>query len=653
MQKNLPATIARVQGLRGLVLRHTKSVWHDIPKTNSLQIPEFYVSAKQLANLNLHPSDVRSEEVGFQKARGFCWVTVQEMFIAQPCTSNNLCELPTKTHIIPVPNFFVSILSIPKFKATVFGKIYRSIKSPSESLFDRFPSPIPIISGTEDEKDKPQFLQPNRKATEKHPYEHLYGLLYPPTEAFMAEQIPQSAELRPYQKVGVEFLVNQPHALLADDMGLGKTAQCSVALAVLRRTERVGRTLIICPKALIHQWIAEAERWGGIYAHPVRGNPTERKYIWEDQSPRVLVTTPNLVQRDASQLTDTNFDLVICDDVGTLKNPNSQTTRTIRAIKRNRSWCLSGTPMENKPEDLLNVMEFVKPKLFNSLERQNIPNTSEVQNRIKPYFLRRRKKDILKDLPEKINVGPISLELEGKQEKAYRDLEKLEWSELQKQNIQINKIHIFSIISKLLHLCNHYEQESTKADIVEDRLEEVFSEDSETKCVLFSRWTKTLDYLDKRYKRFSPLVYHGSLSETARRNVLKSFSVEKQRRLLMISTKAGARGLNLQHANYVFHFDRTWNPVDEMQAEDRCWRLGQKKNVFVYRFIAKDTIEERVHEVLSKKQRDFIKYVDSMSEDTDALVEVEWTIEELVGLLKPREIQNEVARNSANDSIGV
>ncbi len=282
----------------------------------------------------------------------------------------------------------------------------------------------------------------------------------------------------------------------------------------------------------------------------------------------------------------------------------------------------------------MNVMEYVKPGLFSAKERINSPSQSIVQKRIAPYFLRRRKKDILKELPPKVPVGPIELELESEQARTYALVEAQEWDALESQNLKIEKIHIFAILNKLLQICNYYQNHSAKADLVQDRIDEIFESDPTVKAIIFSRWVDTLRFLEERLRKHKPLIYHGQLSDSARKSVLERFKSEN--RLLLISTKAGARGLNLQEANYVFHFDRTWNPVDEMQAEDRCWRMGQTRGVFVYRFLAVNTIEQRVHEILTKKQNLFTKYVDSMVEDTDMLVSADWSIEELIGLLKPR-----------------
>jgi SNF2 family DNA or RNA helicase len=397
--------------------------------------------------------------------------------------------------------------------------------------------------------------------------------------------------LRDYQKVGVEFLVSREHALLADDMGLGKTAQCSIAIAVLRRSERIGRTLIICPRALIRQWEQEAKHWAGLHITTIDGTPVMRKRLWES-FPGVLMATPNIVLNDADVLSKCHFDLVVCDDVSMLKNPGRITT-AIRNLPRKRSWCLTGTPLENRPEDFTNVMQFVYPGLFSAAERERAPSSAKIQQKVRPYFLRRRKIDCLKELPPKQFIGPIELPLEGAQLQAYRYAERQkweEWEELQGAGIKPNKQHVFTLINALLQVCNFIDKptrQSVKAEAMRERIEITLdTERTDVKAIVFSRYVKTLHFLKQEFSAFGPQVYHGGLSDRERQNVLDEFRTKG--RLLLMSTKAGSPGLNLQEASYVFHFDSSWNPVDEMQAED-----------------------------------------------TDTLAATQWSLDELIGLLRP------------------
>lgn len=473
---------------------------------------------------------------------------------------------------------------------------------------------------------------------ERNPFYEIYDLLYPPPDDFASlNNIPLFQELKPYQKVGVVFLYERDNALLADDMGLGKTAQCSIAIAILRRMERIQSVLVICPRSVIRQWEVEARRWGGFHPRIVEGEALIRQKQWERYSHMVLLATPHIIQKDSIHIQECRFDLVVCDDITMLKN-QGKITKAIHNIPRIRSWCLSGTPMENRPEDLVNTMEFVKPGLFSYEERKKAPWRQEVQSRVKPFFLRRRKKDCLQDLPEKTYVGPIQIEMDKKQLDAYRQVENQQWQEYLKSEEDGRRVHIFSIINQLLQICNYDERsrESAKARAVEEQLDILLRDRNDNKVIVFSCFVETLRYLESEWKtRFQPLLYHGNLPDRSRQDILRRFKTDEHSNLLLMSTKAGSRGLNLQEASYVFHFDRTWNPIDALQAEDRCWRLGQRRNVFIYSYIQSGTIEERIHEVLEEKQKLFSQYVDSMAEDTDYLAEVHWTVEELEKLICP------------------
>lgn len=466
------------------------------------------------------------------------------------------------------------------------------------------------------------------------PYAHLYGWLYAPPEEFVVE-IPSIEMLYPYQKEGIKFLLDRTSALLADDMGLGKTAQCAIALAVLLKTDRAHRVLVICPKAVVRQWREEARRWAGLDPWTVDGAQAKRKHTW--LWPGVLLATPQVVLSDSRYLKGIQFDVVVCDDVSMLKNPG-QTTTAIRNLERTRSWCLNGTPLENRPEDLVNMMEFVSPGLFSWQQQRRAPSRKELHDKIAPIFLRRLKTDHLQ-LPDKMHIGPLGIELSGEQLRAYREAEKAKWEALLESGTKITKIHAFSIIRALMQLCNFHPSsgESAKLELLSVQLDEALDpSQQEVKALVFSHSVETLKFLRSELKRFDPLVYEGSMSDNQRAAVLHAFKNEG--RLLLMSTKAGARGLNLQHANYVFHFDRTWNPFDELQAEDRCWRPGQTRTVFTYRYCVLGSIEERIDVVLNRKRKIFDEYVDQIRrqpEESDHLAEAGWTIEDLIAILKP------------------
>jgi SNF2 family DNA or RNA helicase len=463
---------------------------------------------------------------------------------------------------------------------------------------------------------------------------YLYELLYPPLEEAGCD-LTSFSELYDYQKLGIQFLLQRDAALLADDMGLGKTAQCVVALAVLFKQERIRRALVMCPKSIILQWQSEAKRWGGLDASLAVGTPQEREFIWK-YYPGVILATPHIVLNDSATIQGEQFDVVVCDDISMLKNPG-KTTSAIRSIPRMRSWCLNGTPLENKPEDLANVMEFVVPGLFSPDERKRAPDRSEMLRRIEPYFLRRRKEDYLKDLPEKISFPPIVTELQGQQLKAYREAEHAEWEALQEAQMKVTKLHIFTVIRALIRLCNVHlpSGTSSKFELLNDQLEQVLS-DASNKAIVFAHNLDALEFLKKRLRRFDPLLAIGGMSDSQRSQVLASFRGSNN--LMLASVTAFGRGLNLQEANYVFHFDRTWNPTWERQAEDRCHRRGQNRKVMVYRYLVRDTVEERISQVLAEKNQLFEAYINEHSlapEESERRINEAITMDDLIRIVRP------------------
>ena len=610
MNRQTPSSLAHLRGVRASVLRMLPKVWPLAPNTVDVIIPPFSPSRTIKFTTRI------STKVAEKEFQTFKFPSVFH--------ETMLCEVTC------------SDIAVTAFDVYIQGVRYRLTKRTDDVINDAVPPSL----GNRDESvlesgQITQFTEPNETSLSMNVFSHLYSLLYPPPADFAAEHMPQFTDLWTYQKTGVEFLVEHEHALLADDMGLGKTAECSIAVHVLLRSERIRRALIICPRAIVNQWEQEAFHWASMKVRAIDGTPTERKHIWES-FPGAIIATPQIVMNDIDEITKSYFDLVVCDDISMLKNPGKITT-AIRSIPRSRSWCLSGTPLENKPEDFTNVMQFVAPGLFTGYERKDAPKRRELQTRVKPYFLRRRKQDVLKDLPPKHLIGPISIHMDGAQWEAYRHAERQHWQQLQEMGIQTTKTHIFSRINLLLQLCNYHKPTgaSAKADEVSDKLDILFDTgDASVKVIVFSQWVETLNFLMSQWSTYSPKVYHGGLSNSERSALLKWFK-QGDGKLLLMSTKSGNRGLNLQESSYVFHFDRTWNPVDEMQAEDRCWRMGQERNVSVYRYMQRGTIEERINQVLTQKKGQFDEYVDNMAEDTDMLAATKWSLDDLVTLMMP------------------
>lgn len=619
----------RQRGIRGFALKHLTKAHFTAPQQHRFPIPKWQMFSLGGGVVGtLTPPKVSKVSLDEWQIVAFDSAVV---FRASTISLACLFLLPQVTDDLSLWEVTARQIDIASFVINVFGKRYRlavqeaeqEAKAKQPSLFTE-PAPAP-----------PSEIPPQAKPL----YAYLYDLLYPPPDEEASQNLPHFDSLYDYQKAGVNFLIQREHALLADDMGLGKTAQCSIAIAILRKSERVGRTLIICPRAVVQQWKTEALKWGNVRATAVDGTPAERALTWE-YNPGVLLATPHIVEKDADAIAKQSFDLVVCDDVSMLKNPAAKITKAIRGVSRKRSWCLNGTPMENKPEDFTNVMEFAHPGLFSSTERAYAPSSLVVKKRVAPYFLRRTKKQCLKDLRPKSVFDPVRLQMSPEQWDTYRFIEQREWNEFQKVGTKAGKVHIFAIIIRLIQICNYdlASGQSAKADALAQQLAQILTlQEPDVKAIVFSRFVKTLEFLAERFAIHKPILYHGGLSDQQRDMTLKQF--RKEGRLLLMSTKSGARGINLQEANHVFHFDRTYNPVDALQGEDRCWRLGQKREVFVNRYLQVGTIEERIDKILQNKKNLIDDYVESMADDSDDEVEriisEKWRIEELIEMLRP------------------
>jgi len=309
--------------------------------------------------------------------------------------------------------------------------------------------------------------------------------------------------------------------------------------------------------------------------------------------------------------------LVIFDEMQKIKNSKVLTTRAAYTVESDRRWGLTGTPLENRAEEFV-VISLILARDF--LEKEELNDPFVVRDKMTPYFLRRKKEDVLPDLPPKVHQETW-LELTSEQREAYEEAEYEGIIELQKmirdeelrafQRIQ----HILALITKLKQICNFdpVNLTSAKAEFLIEKLEDIVA--SGEKALIFSQYPeKTLRHLESKLTEFSPLVYTGSLSDRERDIVVKNFQEQEKSKVLLMSVRAGGLGLTLTRANHVFHFDLWWNPAVAAQAEDRAHRIGQNKTVFVNTLLTKDTIEEKIHKLLESKKLLFKVFVDDLSD---------------------------------------
>jgi SNF2 family DNA or RNA helicase len=430
--------------------------------------------------------------------------------------------------------------------------------------------------------------------------------------------------LRHYQWEGVSFLVNRDAALLADEMGLGKTVQAIVALRLILHGNVSKRVLVVTPTSLSFNWEKEFAVWApNLVVRRVMGSAEDRRASYRLPI-QVLIATYDQIRSDGVDMGQhIIFDAVILDEAQRIKNRHSRGALGCRLIRRKRSWALSGTPFENSIDDLASIFLFLKPGLVDA----GMP-PKEVHTRIHYHFLRRRKRDVLKEIPP-IIIQDMPMELSSAQQEVYTDLWVTRKQESIEKGLPVSESTMFALITKLKQICNYDSSsgESIKWDALLAMLEDLSQPDD--KIIIFSQYVDTIQFLSRKMHFFPHSLYTGSLTKEERESALEDFKSQDGPRALLISLRAGGVGLNIQEASTVVLFDRWWNPAVEEQAIQRAHRFGRDRPLHVIRFMVVDTIEERIIEVLREKRIEFETYI----EDADNAQVPELTRDDLRRIL--------------------
>ena len=439
--------------------------------------------------------------------------------------------------------------------------------------------------------------------------DRLRYVLQPSLEGLLAERS-LAFPFQPfgYQLAGVAFLYPRHAAILADEMGLGKTMQAITTIRLLLRCGEIRTVLLVCPKPLVTGWLREFDLWAPeIPVVAIEGDQARRRWQWQLPDVPVKIANYELLHRDREVIAGgedlgqpaLRFDLVVLDEAQRIKNRASATNQAARAIARRRSWALTGTPVENSPEDLVGIFEFLAPGFLSPDMRPR-----RMGRTISNYVLRRTKDQVLADLPPKL-FRDAELELSPEQRESYELAEGEGVLRLAAMEHLVCIQHVFELVLRLKQICNFDPATgaSAKLERLEADLEEVAT--SGRKALVFSQWVQTLRELARRLQRFKPLEYHGKIPSGKRDGVIRRFAEDPDAHLLLISYGAGGVGLNLQFAQYVFLFDRWWNPAVEDQAINRAHRIGVVAPVTVTRFLTVETIEERIDRILQEKRELF------------------------------------------------
>jgi SNF2 family DNA or RNA helicase len=433
--------------------------------------------------------------------------------------------------------------------------------------------------------------------------DRLYYLLQPPLESLFAGQA-LDFPFQPFQHQmeGVAFLFPRQAAILADEMGLGKTMQAITAVRLLLHAGQIKNVLLICPKPLVTNWQREFATWAPeIPLGIVEGSTSKRTYLWQQEATPVKIANYELLMRDQSEVLGEgrHFDLVILDEAQRIKNSNSTTAKTVRQIARQKSWALTGTPIENSVNDLHGIFEFLLPGYL----PQGL-SIDAMAREVGDYVLRRTKDLVLKDMPPRLYRDAL-LELTPAQVETYREAEEKGVLRLSDMGPELTIQHVFQLVLRLKQICNFdpVTGASSKLQRLEADMEEVAA--SGQKAIVFSQWVKTVDQMRPHLERFGPLEYHGRIPSKNRDAILKQFKEDPSKHVLLMSYGAGSVGLNLQFCRYVFLFDRWWNPAIEDQAINRAHRIGAAGSVTITRMTSEGTIEERIHDILEEKRQLF------------------------------------------------
>lgn len=432
-----------------------------------------------------------------------------------------------------------------------------------------------------------------------------------------------SSIMRPYQKEGVRWLgslfENGFGALLADEMGLGKTLQVLAFLKVHPEFEKI---LVVCPASLVYNWYAETKRFAkDISVCMITGNSEERNALIHNDESRLFITSYDLLKNDLEQYKDIAFSCEIIDEAQYIKNPLTKAAIAVKSINSTFRIALTGTPIENRLSELWSIFDYIMPGFFDAYSRfrrifeipivrdQDELVAEDLHNMIRPFVLRRLKKDVLKDLPAKIEEVYYA-DCAGAQGELYlAEAMKLRNDIAGKSERELNdkRMEILSALTRLRQIAcdpsllyTNYHGVSSKKELCLSLVERAV--ESGHKVLLFSQFTSMLalltEELDKRNIHYHVLT--GETPKTKRAEMVESFQTDDIP-VFCISLKAGGTGLNLTAADIVILYDPWWNTAVENQASDRAHRIGQKNIVTIYRLIMKDTIEEKILDMQKEK----------------------------------------------------
>ncbi|MCG8499857.1 MAG: DEAD/DEAH box helicase [Firmicutes bacterium] len=435
--------------------------------------------------------------------------------------------------------------------------------------------------------------------------------------------------LRGYQKVGFKWFKTLAAyglgGILADDMGLGKTLQV-IAFVLSEKESSLPPSLVIAPTSLLYNWQDEVKKFvPHMHVVVVSGSQQERQQQLQNiENADFVITSYPLIRRDIEQYAALTFGYCFLDEAQHIKNPHTISAKVVKQVKAKGYFALTGTPVENTLTELWSIFDFIMPgylfshtKFIKKYERPIVkkeeqPVLEDLNKHIRPFVLRRMKKDVLKELPEKIE-SKMTAQMTAEQTKVYlaylHQARKEVAKEIAAEGFERSRMKILAMLTRLRQICCHpalfidrYQGGSGKMSLLMEILEDAI--DSGHRILLFSQFTTMLGIM-KQYFNKAKITYFyldGATKAEERRKLVHDFN-KGERKVFLISLKAGGTGLNLTGADMVIHFDPWWNPAVEEQATDRAYRIGQENVVQVMKMITKGTIEEKIYALQQKKKK--------------------------------------------------
>lgn len=445
-----------------------------------------------------------------------------------------------------------------------------------------------------------------------------------------------NAQLRPYQYRGFSWIYRNARvgfgSVLADDMGLGKTIQVITTILKFKEEGHLDKkkALVVAPTGLLTNWLAELQKFA----------PTLQAKIYHGQNRSLeksgnydlLITSYGIMRSDADILKSEKWYIMIIDEAQNIKNTQTAQSKAVKSIKAENFVAMSGTPVENRLSELWSIMDYCNrgllgsPKEFAGIYGNPIEqlNDTDAANKLKkvtaPFLMRRLKSDkkIISDLPDKIEIDSFA-SLTKEQASLYEKIVEKAMMKIEgipstdQQSLFVRQGLVLQMILALKQVCNHPAQFlkndntnpslSGKTALLFDKLDSIV--DSNEKVLIFTQFTEMArlleQFIEERYGN-KPLYYHGGCSLNQRKEMVERFLTNHADKIFLLSLKAAGTGLNLTAASHVIHYDLWWNPAVEAQATDRAYRIGQKNNVMVHRFITKNTFEEKINEMIQQKK---------------------------------------------------